>query len=121
MKMSKTNQSVLLYNKIAALEDKRKLELVGLQEQYACLIDSARPSNLLKQSFSEVYQNAALNKKAIITTITSFVVGYFSKKLIVGKSKNSGKKLIVDLLQYAIPLLMNKFNNSDIEEEYSSS
>jgi hypothetical protein len=117
MDMSKKNQSVLLYEKIAILEGKRKLELVALQEQYACLIDSARPSNLLKQSFFEVYHNTTLNKKAIISTITSFVVGYFSKKIIIGKSKNPRKKLIGDLLQFAVPLVVNKFNNSDVEEE----
>jgi hypothetical protein len=115
--MSKKNQLVLLYEKIATLEGKRKLELVALQEQYACLIDSARPSNLLKQSFSEVYHNATLNKKTIINTITSFVVVYFSKKIILGKSKNPTKKLIGDLLQFAIPLVVNKFNNSDAEEK----
>lgn len=115
--MSKKNQSELLYIKIAVLEEKRKLELAALKEQYTSLTDSARPSNLLKQGLSEVYQNTTLNKKAILNTAISLIVGYFSKKIIVGKSKSAGKKLLSDLIQYAVPLVMNKFNNSAVEEE----
>lgn len=124
--MSKQNQSQLLYQKIKELEEQRIVDLADLKEEFVYLKESSRPSNLIKQSFSEVLHNTTLNKKVIVGTLTSIALGYISKKIFEGNSKNNSndnsndnsKKLIGNILKFALPLVIKKFNTSNVEQEY---
>ena len=114
--MRKLKLSEHLNERIVKLQERRELELTDLKNQYNTIIENVKPSNLLKQSFSSVY-NSSLDKKTILTGVTSLVFGYFSKKFVVGKSSNPVKKMFGNLLQFSIPLIVNKFYSSETEEE----
>lgn len=106
--MKKINQSELLDQMIEELRKKRDSELIDLKNQYQQFVQSAKPSNIIKQSISEVY-NSSIDKETIINAFTGFVGGYISKKLFVGKSDNSLKEILGNVLQYSISTLINKF------------
>lgn len=113
--MPKLILSKHLRERIVALEEQRNVELIDLKNQYHSLIETVKPSNLIKQSLSNVY-NSPLDKKAIFGGITTLIVGYFSKKLVVGKSKSPVKKMFGNLFQFSIPLVINKFFKTEEEE-----
>ena len=113
--MRKLVLSEHLRERIIELEERRNSELKDIKYQYHSLIENVKPSNLLKNSFSSVY-NTSLDKKTILTGITSLVIGFFTKKLVVGDSNSSVKKMFGNIIQYSIPLIVNKFYNSEEEE-----
>ena len=114
--MSKLVLSKHLKERINELEEQRNLELSELKKQFHSFSETVKPSNLIKQSFSEVY-NSSLDKKSIFAGITSLIFGYFSKKIIVGNTKNPIRKMFGNLLQYSIPLFISKFFKTDENNE----
>ncbi|HPW98511.1 MAG TPA: hypothetical protein PK218_08115 [Flavobacterium sp.] len=108
--MKKINQTTLLDQKILELTKKRDFELMDLKNQYNIVIESAKPINIIKNSFSSL-QDTSLKKETLLELATSFLGGYLSKKILVGKSNNTIKRVIGNVLQYSISTLINKFNN----------
>ena len=78
--MKKINQTTLLDQKILELTKKRDFELMDLKNQYNIVIESAKPINIIKNSFST-------RLKQIIPTLHSLKkiskgkkIGLLSKK-----------------------------------------
>ena len=112
--MKKFNQNVLLDQKIAELIYKRDVELIELKDQFHVVIESVKPINLVKQSLSSLY-NSPEKKLNILELATSFVGGYLSKKIVFGQSKSMIKNVLVNVLQYGISTIINKFNKKKHE------
>lgn len=112
--MKKFNKNVLLDQKIAELSDKRDFELLDLKNQFNVVIESVNPINIVKQSFSSLY-NSPEKKLNILELATSFAGGYISKKLLFGKSSSTIKNLLGNVFQYGISTVINKFNKNKHE------
>ena len=112
--MKKFNKNVLLDQKIAELSHKRNLELLELKDQFNVVIESVKPINIVKQTFSSFY-NTPQKKLNILELATSFIGGYVSKKIVVGNSNSIIKNLLGNVLQYGISTVINKFNKHKYE------
>jgi len=107
--MKKINQTTLLDQKILELTNRRDFELMDLKNQYNFLLESAKPINIIKQSFSS-FKDSSSKTETILELATSFLGGYISKKIVVGKSAGTFKRIFGNVLQYSISTLLNKFN-----------
>ena len=112
--MKKFNQNVLLDQKIAELSNRRDLELLDLKNQFNVVIESVKPINIVKQTFSSLY-NSPEKKLNILELATSFIGGYISKKIVVGNSNSMIKNLFGNVLQYGISTVINKLNKKKHE------
>lgn len=111
--MGTLNQNELLDKEIFELRKKRNFELINLTNQYQLVIESIKPSNIIKQTFAEVTEFNSKNN-FILKSLTGFLGGYISKKIFVGKSKSSIKTVIGNVLQYSISTLINRYSTKKI-------
>lgn len=114
--MSKLILSKHLDERIKQLEAQKQEELFDLKDQFQSLIENVKPANLIKQSLGGIYNNA-LDKTTIIKGVTSLVVGFFTKKIVVGKSSNAVKKMFGNIIQYAVPFAVSAITKFKSKKE----
>lgn len=117
--MKKINQTTLLDQKIADLNRKRDIELVDLKVQFNVVLDSAKPLNIIKQTFASMVDTPEKKediKASLLDVGVSFLGGYFSKKILFGNSKSNSKKIFGTVLQYAVTTLIHKYNEAKAEK-----
>ena len=108
--MEKITSLAELRATIAFLENKKEHELTLLKVQFKTTLISLKPTNLIKNKFSEIVSDPNL-KENILNTVLSLATGYLSKKLIMGTTHNPIKQLVGTLLQVGVTGLVAK--NSD--------
>jgi hypothetical protein len=86
---------------ISLLEDKQAVELKLLKEQFHLTYESVKPFNLIKSTLHEVTSSPDI-KENILNNVIGLTTGYLSKKVVVGGSHNSMRKLFGTLLQFTI-------------------
>ncbi|MBS1735730.1 MAG: hypothetical protein JSS98_03905 [Bacteroidetes bacterium] len=86
---------------IKKLEIKRKLQEEGIRDHVHDLLISLKPTNILKQTIEEVRESTSL-KHNLLKVALGLGAGYFSRKMIVGKSAGVVKKALGAALQYGI-------------------
>ena len=99
-----------LKNAIVTLESERDIKGSLLKEQVLIAYDRLRPVNLIKDAMKELFSTSIIDDD-IIGKAASMAGGYLIKKLFVGKSKNSIRKLLGSILQFGISNLIVR--NSD--------
>ena len=107
MKTSKINMNATLDEAIVYLESKRERELIDLKNQVDYTIESLKPINLLNDTIASFTGNSE-TKQSILESILSISGGYFSKKLIMGKSNSFIKKILGYVLQYGVTSFISK-------------
>jgi hypothetical protein len=108
--MKTLKQTDILDNKIAALKLRRDTEFTELKEQYFVVHHSFTITNIVHHGISEFY-NTATNKDNLLSTVTSVLGGYLSKKIVVGDSNNPFKQVLGYGIQFAVTKLLSKFTN----------
>jgi hypothetical protein len=86
---------------IQELEVKRSIQGELLKEQFYRTYDSLKPVNLLKNTIKDLTTSTDLTSD-ILGTVTGLVSGYFSKKIVVGTSGGSLRKLLGAVVQVGI-------------------
>lgn len=86
---------------IKRLERKRSVMEDDLQEQFHEIIQALKPANVLKAILREVQESVPL-KHNLLKVALGLGAGYFSRKLIVGKSAGFAKKALGAALQFGI-------------------
>src|ERR1700690_679554 len=99
---------------IKRLERKRLLLEEDLKDDFHALLESLKPANILKNTIHEVQESPEL-KHNLFRVALGLGAGYFSRKLLVGKSAGILKKALGTALQYGITNFVAKKN--DTEEE----
>ena len=99
---------------IKRLERKRLLMEENLKDDFHTLLESLKPSNILKNTIHEVQESPEL-KHNLFRVALGLGAGYFSRKLVMGKSAGILKKALGTALQYGITNFVAKKN--DTEEE----
>ena len=99
---------------IKRLERKRLLLEEDLKDDFHALLESLKPANILKNTIHEVQESPEL-KHNLFRVALGLGAGYFSRKLVVGKSAGILKKALGTALQYGITNFVAKKN--DTEEE----
>ena len=108
--MKTLKQTDILDNKIAALKLRRDNEFMELKQQYFVVHHSFTITNIVQQGVTEFY-NKATNKDNLLSTVTSVLGGYLSKKIVVGDSNNPFKQVLGYGIQFAVTKLLSKFTN----------
>jgi hypothetical protein len=108
--MLKKNATDALNDVISLLEIKRSDEFILLKEQFHITYESLKPINLIKSTFHEVAESSEL-KSNVVNNVIGFATGYFTKKVLVGASRNPVKNLFGTLFQFAVTNVISK--NSD--------
>lgn len=98
--------TAILEKKISFLRIQKKRELAELKQQFSILRESTTPSHLIKEGIRQVY-NPITHKFAFANTILSALGGYLSKKIVVGKTHSTIKRIFGNLLQISVSKLIS--------------
>lgn len=99
---------------IKRLERKKLLLEENLKDDFHTLLQSLKPTNILKNTIHEVQESPEL-KHNLLKVVLGLGVGYFSRKLVVGKSAGIVKKALGAALQYGITSFVAKKNGKEEE------
>lgn len=105
---------------IKRLERRRSVMEEGLKDDFHTLLEDFRPKNILKNTLDEVQESTQL-KHNLLKVAVGLGAGYFSRKMVVGKSAGLIKKALGTALQYGITNFVAKKNDDANENDYSSS
>ncbi len=97
---------------IKRLERKRLLMEEDLKDEFHNLLTSLKPANIIKNTIHEVQESTEL-KHNIFKVALGLGAGYFSRKLVVGKSAGIVKKALGAALQYGITNFVAKKDDED--------
>lgn len=86
---------------IKRLERKKALMEEDLKDYGHTILESLKPTNILKNTIHEVQESTEL-KHNLLKVALGLGAGYFSRKLIIGKSAGLVKKALGTALQYGI-------------------
>lgn len=99
-----------LQTAIKRLETKKIIQEEELRVKTHQLLESLKPTNILKNTLQEVRESTAL-KHNVLKVALGLGAGYFSRKLIVGESAGIIKKALGTALQYGITHFVAKKEN----------
>lgn len=114
MKQHKS-QMQLLDDAILLLEVKRRKEYNDLKTQFYKTSESFKPINIFNQTVKD-FRELPEVKTNLLETILSISGGYFSKKLLLGKSNSLVKSILGYVLQYAVTNFISKKVSTEKEE-----
>ncbi len=118
-KLVKIASTTELTTAIKRLERKRKMQEEDLKDEFHNMLESLKPSNILKNTIHEVQASTEL-KHNLFKVALGLGAGYFSRKLVIGKSAGIVKKALGTALQYGITNFVAKKNDGD-DHHHSSS
>ena len=95
---------------IKRLERKKSLIEEDLKDRMHIILESLKPTNILKHTIHEVQESTEL-KHNLLKVALGLGAGYFSRKLIIGKSAGLLKKALGTALQYGITNFVAKKND----------
>ena len=100
---------------IKRLERKKNLMEDDLKDHFHVLLEDLKPANILKNTLHEVQESTPL-KHNLLKIAVGLGAGYFSRKLVVGKSAGLVKKALGTALQFGITQFIAK-KSEDTEEK----
>lgn len=92
---------------IKRLEAKRFVQEEDIKAHFNVLLNDLKPTNILKHTLHEVQQSTPL-KHNLLKVAVGLGAGYFSRKMIVGKSAGLAKKALGAALQFGITSFVAK-------------
>ncbi len=111
-KLEKVADTTELTTAINRLRRKAELQEADIQDQMHTILVSLKPTNLLKTTIHEVQESTEL-KHNLFKVALGLGAGYFSRKMVVGKSAGLVKKALGTALQYGVTQFISKKNDSD--------
>ncbi|MBK9270091.1 MAG: hypothetical protein IPM48_00705 [Saprospiraceae bacterium] len=100
---------------IAALETKKEENLRQLKMECLNAYEIIKPTNLIKQSIKEVVGSQDILQD-VLKAVAAMVLGYFTKKSVLGVGTHNWQKALAALLQLAVSGLVSD-NSSGIKEK----
>lgn len=105
------NQNTQLDEAIALLEMEREMKFEELKDQMAITFQSMKPIHILNVALEDIKDFPEV-KSNIVQLVVSLAGGYISKKILLGNSKSTFKKIVGSILQYGITNFISKKVNS---------
>jgi hypothetical protein len=102
---------------IKRLERKKALMEEDLKDHVHTILESLKPTNILKHTIHEVQESTEL-KHNLFRVALGLGAGYFSRKLVIGKSAGLVKKALGTALQYGITNFVAKKNQKENDSSY---
>ena len=100
---------------IKRLERKKLLQEEDLKDHIHNILESLKPTNILKHTIHEVQESTPL-KHNLLKLAVGLGAGYFSRKMVVGKSAGILKKALGTALQFGVTQFVAK-KNADIDDD----
>jgi hypothetical protein len=98
--------------------ERRKLILEDeLKDEFHNILQELKPANLLKNTLHEIQESTPL-KHNLLKVALGLGAGYFSRKLVIGKSAGIVKKVLGTALQYGITNFIAKKDHNTETDEY---
>ncbi len=97
---------------IKRLERKKMLMEEDLKDEIHIILESMKPANILRHTLHEFQESTEL-KHNLLKVALGLGAGYFSRKLIVGKSAGLVKKALGTALQYGITQFVAKKKDNE--------
>ncbi len=116
-KLDKIANAIDLTTAIKRLERRRMIMEEDLKDEFHIMLESLKPANILRNTIHEVQASTEL-KHNILKVALGLGAGYFSRKLVIGKSAGIVKKVLGTALQYGITNFVAKKNHSDDASDY---
>lgn len=101
---------------IRKLEVKRKNQEEDIRDHAHDLLINLKPTNILKHTLEEVQESTSL-KHNLLKVALGLGAGYFSRKMIVGKSAGIVKKAVGAVIQYGLTNFIAKKPENDNESD----
>jgi hypothetical protein len=105
--MQNITTSKELKEAIILLEEQQAVQGLVLKEQFSTVLESLKPINLIKSTFSQLKSSPDFFDGMLSTTV-GLAAGYLSKKTLVGSSANVIRKLLGTLMQFGITTMIAK-------------
>ena len=105
------NETNTLDEMISALEVKRGLQLQVLKEQFNVACESVKPVNLIKNTLHEIAAIPDI-KNNIVGSAMGMGIGFISKKLLMGSSRNPIKRVLGALIEFGVANIVAKHSES---------
>jgi hypothetical protein len=103
--MQSITSTAELKEAIRSLQEKQSFQGLVLKEEFFVVVESIKPINIIKSTFSQVASSHDLIGNLLSTTV-GLAAGYISKKTLVGSSANLLKKLFGSVFQFGITTLI---------------
>lgn len=103
---------------IKRLERRKSIMEEDLKDHMHSILESLKPSNILKTTLHEVQESTPL-KHNLFKVALGLGAGYFSRKMIVGKSAGIVKKALGTALQFGITQFIAKKDDNNSNESSS--
>lgn len=100
---------------IKRLERKCQILEEELKDDFYTILESLKPTNILKNTLHEIQESTPL-KQNLLKVALGLGAGYFSRKLVIGKSAGIVKKALGAALQYGITNFIAKKDDTEIDE-----
>ncbi len=117
-KLEKVANTTELDTAIKRLKRKAELQEADIQDHIHTILVSLKPTNLLKTTIHEVQESTEL-KHNLFKVALGLGAGYFSRKLVVGKSAGLVKKAIGTALQYGVTQFISKKGDDNTDTHHS--
>jgi hypothetical protein len=99
---------------IKRLERRRNFLGEDLKDHLHIVLEELKPTNILKNTLHEVQESTTL-KHNLLKVAIGLGAGYFSRKMVIGKSAGLVKKALGTVLQYGITNFIAKKEDSPEE------
>ena len=97
---------------IKRLERRRNFLGEDLKDHFHIVLEELKPTNILKNTLYEVQESTTL-KHNLLKVAIGLGAGYFSRKMVIGKSAGLVKKALGTALQYGVTNFIAKKNDSN--------
>lgn len=104
---------------IKRLERKKMLMEEDLKDHMHTILESLKPTNILKHTLHEVQESTPL-KHNLLKIAIGLGAGYFSRKMIIGKSAGLVKKALGTAIQYGITQFIAKKDDDDEKNNFGN-
>ena len=116
--MKTVSASEKLSASILVLAKQQEVEQDALKTQFYLIYESLRPINLIRSTIDEAVQSAEF-KHSLVNNLMSVLVGFITKKAVVGNTNNPLKALFGTVIQFAVSGLVSS-NVEHIKSFFSS-
>lgn len=114
--LGKINNISDLEAAIKRLERKKLLLEESLKDDFHAVVENLKPANIIKHTIHEVQESTELRHN-LLKVALGLGAGYFSRKLVVGKSAGIIKKALGTALQYGITNFVARRSDKESDKE----
>lgn len=102
---------------IKRLERRKILQEEQLRDDMHTILESLKPTNILRHTLNEVRESTPLRNN-LFKVALGLGAGYFSRKMVIGKSAGIVKKALGTALQYSITQFVAKKSDDTNDGSY---